>query len=305
MDFGRNMVYLLCKAVIKLSPEELSVQFCNYTEQCKTPNRTVIFYVDYSAQVGLESGEICSRIIGKIIVRFSFHISFHMDRILSFILLFSGRCGWLVKFIRTMTKAKITSPKLNKREGNTIHSSNIFIIEAQNEFTMKAVALIILLLADYFKATIVERLTLQVPGHICVQVPVPFPHLVLSNLLRQRGQYVVELGNLYNVRIVSPKPYSIDCNFHIIGEPVSIILIRIVSKQNNDFLHLYLKYTIISYYHTHFFYCLGKSSPCSSENVGSHSNDYFAAPKFSFIESSFFTFFELHFCFLYSDLKNF
>lgn len=78
-------------------------------------------------------------------------------------------------------------------------------------------------MADYFQERIIERTLHRTTTEITATYQV-LP-LILPNILRNKGQFIIELRAKYDVIIITPRTYSQNCSFQLIGEPVSFFLL--------------------------------------------------------------------------------
>ena len=125
----------------------------------------------------------------------------------------SGRKGLNIRQIRVMTNTIINSPKIKDNK-----SSHCFRVEAQNELNLAQAILILYRMGDYFKMKILERLQIS-DGFIRHDYVVP--NQMVSDITFCRGRFLVDLRSYFDVNIISPKPYSDECAFIVIGPPVS------------------------------------------------------------------------------------
>lgn len=111
-----------------------------------------------------------------------------------------------------MTSTTINSPKIRHNS-----SDHRFVIRSAKLSDVKKAILAILMLADYHTGKMEERLTLK-SGHVRLDVPI-MPQLV-THLKANRGQFLIDLREQFEVNIISPKQFDDNPQFTIIGEQV-------------------------------------------------------------------------------------
>lgn len=129
-----------------------------------------------------------------------------------------GRHGNGVCLLRRLLDVVIKSPEIINFKSNCK-----FVISAKNSHSLWATFYILDRMADYFQERIIERTLHRTTTEITATYQV-LP-LILPNILRNKGQFIIELRAKYDVIIITPRTYSQNCSFQLIGEPVSFFLL--------------------------------------------------------------------------------
>ncbi|KAH9510579.1 hypothetical protein DERF_009101 [Dermatophagoides farinae] len=137
-----------------------------------------------------------------------------------------GQNGQVIRFIRQITGTEIISPQYHLNNGMTNNtrrpsqcSRQSFLIISRNSFCIRYSTMLIIATGMYFLQQF-RNLVTPKNGEISCRLPVPSKLLPL--ILQKKAMKILQIQWASDVRIVSPKPYCVPCEFYIIGEQVNV-----------------------------------------------------------------------------------
>ncbi|KAH7637872.1 hypothetical protein HUG17_8976 [Dermatophagoides farinae] len=137
-----------------------------------------------------------------------------------------GRNGQVIRLIRQITGTEIISPQYHLNQWMTNNtrrppqcSRESFLIISRNSFRIRYSSMLIIATGMYFLQRFRDLITPK-NGEISCQLPVPSKLVPL--ILRKNAIKILQIQWASDVRIVSPKPYCVPCEFYIIGEQVNV-----------------------------------------------------------------------------------
>ncbi|KAH9510566.1 hypothetical protein DERF_009088 [Dermatophagoides farinae] len=140
-----------------------------------------------------------------------------------------GQNGQVIRLISQITGTEIILPQyLNKGMTNNTRrpsqcSQQSFLIVSQNSFCIRYSSILIIATGMYFLERfrdVITPKTIISFGKISCRLPIPsklVPLILQKNAIKIR---LIEWAS--DVRIVSPKPYCVPCEFYITGERANV-----------------------------------------------------------------------------------